>query len=418
MNLLGDPQDRFPSVQISGTSGKGSTAYLLSHILATAGYKTGLSISPHLERLNERMQVNEQEIPDEKLISLVNRIVPIVAQMKAEPLGEPSYFELLLGIAFLYFAEEQVAIAIIEVGIEGKYDATNILKPLLTVLTNISLDHTHILGGTEEKIAREAVSIVREGTMLITGVTQPELLQIVRERCRAFHAPLKVLGEDFSFRITRETRDGLVLTYTDHEQQSLEVFVSLTGHFQGENTALALASVKHLRSSGYDLLVPQLKQALATASFPGRFELMRTASGEIILDGAHNPAKLKAFIAALERLYPGEKKVFLVAFKKHKEIADLVRIIRPAASRIIFTEFQQTTDLSMRAATPWKELMRQLKETNDVSETDQFIPSSTEALEVALGLAQREQWILVVTGSLYLVGEIRQTLKKNALPAA
>lgn len=171
LDLLGNPQNKFPSVLIGGTAGKGSTAYLISHILTTAGYKTGLTISPHLQKINERIQINNQQISDEKFVKLLNFVIPAIEDMKGisvglanpdlAPQGAPSYFEILIAMAFLYFAQNKVDIAVVEVGMGGEFDATNTLYPLVAVLTNVSLDHTNVLGGTVQKIARTKVGIIK-----------------------------------------------------------------------------------------------------------------------------------------------------------------------------------------------------------------------------------------------------------------
>src|SRR3990167_1708971 len=159
--LLGNPQNKFKSILVGGTSGKGSTAYLISHILTTAGYKTGLTISPHLQRVNERLQINGKKISDKKFVELLVSMIRIIELMKSMKVGEPSYFEILIAMAFLYFVQEKVDIAVVEVGMGGEFDATNTLYPLIAVLTNVSLDHTNVLGNTVEKIARTKVGIVK-----------------------------------------------------------------------------------------------------------------------------------------------------------------------------------------------------------------------------------------------------------------
>ena len=161
LSLLGSPQDKFSSVLVGGTSGKGSTTYLISHILVSSGYKTGLTISPHLQKINERLQINGKSISNEKFTEIVGSIVDTIELMKGMSVGAPSYFEILIAMAFLYFAQNQVDIAVVEVGMGGEYDATNTLYPLVAVLTNVSLDHTNVLGGTVQKIAKTKTGIIK-----------------------------------------------------------------------------------------------------------------------------------------------------------------------------------------------------------------------------------------------------------------
>src|SRR3990167_7392183 len=274
LSLLGNPQEKFKSILVGGTSGKGSTAYLISHILTTAGYKTGLTISPHLQKINERIQINGKSISDEGFVKLLNLIIPAIEKMSFDfaqgkvgaparhrllpkaSAGGPSYFEILIAMAFLYFAEQKVDIAVVEVGMVGEFDATNTLYPLIAVLTNVSLDHTNVLGRTVEKIARTKVGIVKgsvhslgdlvvprgpaarsshptsskkmssglrpaiflralDGTpsarvtprlVVVTGVEQKSVIKIIQERCREQGAKFFLLNKDFDYKVNKEIR--------------------------------------------------------------------------------------------------------------------------------------------------------------------------------------------------------------------
>jgi dihydrofolate synthase/folylpolyglutamate synthase len=297
--LFNNPEKKFTSVQVSGTSGKGSTAYLLSHMLTAAGYKTGFTLSPHLLNITERFQINEQNIPEKVFISLVNELVPVVMKMKKMEVGEPTYFEALMALTFLYFAHEQVDIAVIEVGLEGRYDGTNTLDPLVFILTNISLDHIEYLGDTEGKIAREAMGAIeskkleersqkREVTktpIVITGVEQKDVRQIVKDVCDKQQVPLLLFGKQFSSQIKQVTDEGVVFEYDREDFYLHDLFVSLVGEYQAINATLALEAVFALKQFGFTVTEETIRESLKTAHFPGRFERILITSQHVIDNG-------------------------------------------------------------------------------------------------------------------------------------
>ena len=393
LKLLGNPEQKFKSVLVTGTAGKGSTSYLISHILTISGFKVGFTLSPHLQKVNERLQINGEQISDEKFIQLTASMIRIIEMMRNMEVGGPSYFEILIAMAFTYFASQKVDIAVVEVGIEGKYDATNVLNPLIVVLTNIYLDHTQILGNTVEEIAKEASGAIKKSNTVITGVKQATVIEIVEERCRQVGAKLFRLGKDFNLSNTKDYELGLI------------------GDYQRENASLAVEAVLKLKTFGFKVSKNIIREALQTAFFPGRFEVV---NDKLVLDGAHNPDKMKAFVSSLEKLYPKEKKVFLIAFKKDKNIKDMLLEILKSADSIIVTEFGRATDVGLHSSANSSNLKSQIS--NLKSGTKVIVEKDLgRALKKAFDLTVIEQSnnraIIVVTGSLYLVGEIRSSLK-------
>jgi dihydrofolate synthase/folylpolyglutamate synthase len=412
LRLLGNPEKKFKSVQVSGTSGKGSTTYLLANILGKAGYKTGFASSPHLQNINERMQINMRKISNDTLVSLVNELIPAIDSLKKLPEGEPSYFELLTALAFMYFAHEKVDIAIIEVGLEGKYDATNVLDPLVVILTNISKDHTDMLGNTEHEIAKEAFSIIRknekgEVPVVITGVKQEELQRVLREKVDSFGAILKIVGKDFAYTIQERTKSGIMFTFSEGKKYFSSLEVRLRGEYQVENASLALAACNELKNFGFTITEAAIREGLTTAFFPGRFEVITNGDQTIILDGAHNEAKMSAFLHALQAYYPKEEKVFIVGFKKNKDTGSMIKeLFAIDGADFIFTEFSKSGDYLRSNSMSLADLRSQIESVNPREEV-KYLENVPNAFIEA---QKRGKKLIIVTGSLYLVGEMREHL--------
>lgn len=411
LKLLGNPEKKFKSIVVSGTSGKGSTAYFTSHILATSGYKTGFTISPHLQKVNERLQINGIEISDKEFVKMVTSMIHIIEVMKKTKVGAPSYFEILLAMAFKYFSEQKVDIAVVEVGLEGKYDATNILLPLLVVLTNISLDHTQILGDTVEKIAEEAVSVIKH-SVVVSGVSQKSVLDIVEKKCGETNARLLLLGKDFEFKIKKTGLEGSIFDFMSPGKTLEDLKLAMVGKFQLENASMAIEAVLNLKKFGFKIFENHIIKALKTAFFPGRFEVINyTLDAKrytLLLDGAHNPAKMQAFIKSLKTFYPKERKVFVVAFKEDKSIKEMLEEIMPVADAIIFTKFSIKTEVKVKASMGMESIRHYVEciKYKKIAETI-YEEDAKKALEKALEMKPE---LIVVTGSLYLVGEIRNKL--------
>lgn len=406
LKYLDNPHTAYPSIHISGTSGKGSTSYFISKILEEAGYKTGLTISPHLEKVTERIQIGNIPITENEFMFLMQEIEPIVQKMSKDKIGKPSYFEVVIACAFLMFQKTNIDIAVVEVGLEGKYDATNVLKPLVGVLTNISLDHTAILGSTVEQIASEAVSFITDGMHLVTGVTQPTLQRIISDTAVNRNATVSYLYKDFNFEIISSSSNGSVFSWFEGKTRADNIELQLPGLFQVENAALAIEAVSKL--TDFVVSGENVRVALANSFFPGRFEKINDS---IILDGAHNVAKMQGFITSLERYYPGVKKRFIISFKKQKEVENMLKIISSTADEIIITAFTSATDTEYLASIEPIEIKKVL----DLIQYNKKV-SIIGSVEKALNVAEdtnKEGEITVITGSLYLVGEARKILLGN-----
>jgi dihydrofolate synthase/folylpolyglutamate synthase len=460
---LGDPQTTFPSILIAGTNGKGSTAATLSSILTTAGYRTALYTSPHLSRVNERIQIDGHQIPDDDFARLYFKVDDTARRLVAESAlpHHPSFFETLTALAFLYFAEQKVDIAILEVGLGGRLDATNIVDPLLSIITDISLDHQDYLGNTIREITREKAGILRPNGTLITLPQHPEANQTIGEVAATLqihaisaapyipHTPIRQNAtvqaaapearhsepEAKNPRISPVSpqfaaepqlpRNHYTVTLAG---QSLEINSPLTGQHQQRNIALAIAAAEELRNpTGYNIAISnrdsykitntQIEEGIRKTRWPGRLELLRFPKGPaLLLDVAHNPAGAWTLRAAIAQLPESQPRTLLFSCLRDKDLREMTQILLPlfdsSADRphdhILFTP------LDNPRATTLDELTAAAVSLDIPAQT---APTLAEALTLARAITPTDG-IILATGSIYLVGAIRTlALNGGANPA-
>lgn len=396
---LGHPERRFPSIIVAGTNGKGSTSATLASILREGRYRTGLYTSPHLVRVNERIAIDGEVISDPEFAEMHSRIETVSQSLIDSGRLEhhPSFFEVLTAMAFEHFASAAIDIAVLEVGIGGRLDATNIADPLLSVVTDISMDHTEWLGNTLTEITREKMGIVRPKGTLITLPQHPEVNDaigvLVRELgARAVNAstyvpPLTPASEPFN-----------VNSGTPHNKYSLEVLghqievdSSLAGRHQLRNTALAIAAaVELVRSFGYEICPSQIASGVAKTQWPGRFHVLE-GNPEIVLDVAHNPAGAWALRSSLSARYDGRPLTIVFGAMRDKAIGEIAEVLFPLAEEVIATKAN-----SPRAASA--EEIREL-----AAHVGTEITAAGD-LSSAVHLARLRGRPIVITGSVYLVG--------------
>ena len=383
-NLLENPQTQYPIVHVGGTSGKGSTATFTAEILKEAGLKVGLHTSPHLELITERMQINNKPITQAEFIKLVNEFTSILGRIEALYKLIPSYFEILVAMSLIYFARQKVDAAVIEVGLGGMLDATNIIPPSLAILTNISLDHTNILGKTVYSILKDKMGIIKKGApAVVSSVTQPKLQKILIGNCRKLNVPLYLLTKDFPLR---------------KEQ------LALPGEFQHQNFSLAVKACELFIKKYFPAKIKNLplayKKSARSTFIPGRLEIVQKKP-LIILDGAHNKAKMTALVTSLKKLYPGQKFITIIAVKQGKPTKTLIRLLQPVTAKFVCTSFTQTTDTGLHTSNHASALALL------TSKPTVIINQSPQATHYALKVAKELNLPILVTGSLYLVGEVR-----------
>lgn len=402
LRLLDNPQDRLPAAHVGGTSGKGSTCHLLAAIFQAAGYPIGLHSKPHLSTVRERLLLGGQPISPDDFGALLEDASPRL-QADDWPEGRPTWFELVVALAFTWFAARQARPVVVEVGLGGSWDATNVLQPLVSILTNVGLDHMELLGDTVEAIARDKAGIIKSGAAAITGATQPTVLAIIAARAEQAGVALWRLGQEIRVDIHRVDGDGARfdlhlpgLTYPD-------LAIGLLGRHQVDNAALAVAAAAVLAARGYPVDEAALRHGLAGCRIPGRLERV-VGTPPILLDGAHNPEKMAALAAALRLLYPGQRPVCLVAMRRGHDIATTLAPLLAVAGTVILTQISAGTDWGREQSVDPHLLRRTIA-----------VPAGVTVLvepgaEAALDLARNEagpKGLVCVTGSLYLVGQLR-----------
>ncbi|MGB9907307.1 MAG: bifunctional folylpolyglutamate synthase/dihydrofolate synthase [Candidatus Saccharicenans sp.] len=400
LEAFGQPHLSYPVIHVAGTNGKGSVCAQLDQVFRLHGYRTGLYTSPHLIDVRERIQVNGHLIPRRELQRLLEKIQKQEKRLKAsgQVAGALTFFEILTIAAFLYFREKEVEVAVLEVGMGGRFDATNVVRPEVSVITTISYDHQQYLGSTLEQIAREKAGIIKDDTPCICGVRSQEALKVIRQKCREARARLVLaFGAGRKFSLER-TGSGEVFIYKTGSG-TYRYRPSLPGRHQGENAAVAIATAEVLSERGWNLEKNRIIQAVESTIWPGRLEII-SSTPLVILDGCHNEAGARA-VSQFWKDSVGQPGILVFAVMKDKEIENIARWLFPLASRIILTRPSLE-----RAAQP-AEIAARLGQHRGKYFLEDKVPS---ALRLALALSGGRVPILVA-GSLFLVGEARQFLK-------
>jgi len=414
LRALDHPEQRFSSVLIAGTNGKGSTAATLASILRASGLSTGLYTSPHLMRINERIRVNGEKISDDSFAALQGDVDRVAERLVAR--GDlpwhPSFFEMMTAIAFEHFAREKVDLAVLEVGMGGRLDATNVVDPRLSVITDISLDHQKFLGDTVGEIAREKVGIIRRGGAVVTLPQQPEANDVIGNTildlgARAVNAvpyvpPVSPGSAQYS---VPGTQPGQFVYRYPLAVLGEEILVEtpLVGRHQLRNVALAIAAAVELNQQGFGgITTGSIARGSRETRWPGRFQVIAARAGwpEIVLDVAHNPAGAWALRSALSERYEDRPLIFLFGAMRDKAVSEMTEILFPLAERVIATRPENP-----RAASP-EEIQRAAGRTGAEVEAVEDVKLALERARVLAGAGT----VMVITGSIYLVGEVMRII--------
>jgi dihydrofolate synthase/folylpolyglutamate synthase len=403
---LGNPQRAYPSAHIAGTNGKGSTAAFLESILRRAGFRTGLYTSPHLEKINERIRINGEEIGDAAFAETLTRIQLLIEELLAagKLRAHPTYFECVTAMAFEHFAREHVDFAVFEVGLGGRLDATNILSPAVTIITRIDFDHENFLGHSLKEIASEKAGILKPGVPAVIAEQHAEAREAIRARAKELACP--VIEPAQMFRVDRESMHNASLRARLTEVDSGKIFEiapSLPGRFQFQNALNALAAARLLHNRGLQIPDEAITQGIANTVWPGRLEKLQSHP-DIYLDGAHNPGAARELAHFLEVNFSGRKIWLLYAALRDKAVDEVAGLLFPHAAEVIVTA--PSTSRAISAA--------QLAEiVGHHAAHFSVIPDAERAFEHALAEAAPQDAIFI-TGSLYLVGQLRHYWKTRA----
>ena len=402
---LGQPQRSSPCAHIAGTNGKGSTAAMLESILRAAGLRTGLYTSPHLERINERIRINGENISDQDFAAAWSRLHSSIESLMASGklAAHPTFFECVTAIAFLAFAQQQVDFAIYEVGLGGRLDATNIVKPEVAVITPVDFDHENFLGHSIEEIAAEKAGIIKPGAWVVSASERPEARAVIVRRCSEMEA--RLVEVDATARVEDvQSSDGLyrgVAAFT-HSRKQLALAPLLPGRFQIRNALTAAIAARLLTERGFPIPDAAIERGIATANWPGRLERLATQP-DLYLDGAHNPAGARELLKFWQENYAGRRIFLVYGAMRDKAVDEISGLLFPHAAAVVLTEPRQPRAISAP-------LLAEMT-THDAKETI-IVRDPGEALETALDLAGPPD-VVFATGSLYLVGELRAYWSKR-----
>lgn len=393
LSSLGNPHRRQTFIHVAGTNGKGSTAAFLASILTEAGYTTGLYTSPHLVSFTERIQVNHRQISTDAVARLTDRVKRASAH-----LSTITYFEFVTAMALLYFHEKRVDLSLLEVGMGGRLDATNIVHPLISIITNISHEHQFYLGKTLAQIAYEKGGVIKENGILLTGATQPTVTALFKRKCKLLKSSYYQLGRDF---ICTPAPHGRV-DYRGITSTLTNIRLGLRGDHQAANAALALAAAELLREKHYLIEDQALYDGLNKVSWPGRLELVSTAP-LVVLDGAHNPDAMRTLRSALFTAFDFNHLILVLGIMEDKEIRKMTAALAPSAHHLVLCKplMDRAASTQTIAATV-KDLNVPCHQIDDVK----------KAVRYALTLSD-EGDLICVTGSLFTVGEARTLFVKK-----
>ena len=406
LERLGNPHQRLRLVHIAGTKGKGSTSAMLASVLRQAGYRTGLYTSPHLSRVEERFQVDGQPISVAELNQLLGEVQEAAL---ARPDQLPTFFEVATAVGFLHFLRRRVDFAVLEVGLGGRLDSTNVCLPLVAVITSISSDHVQILGHRLEQIAWEKAGIIKPGRPTISGATNPEARGVIEEICRQRHSPLRQLGVDFSYTYrpgqVSTTAVQLPVVQMTSRQGWPDFELKLLGEHQARNATLVVASVEQLRVAGCPISDAAVVHGLAQVEWPARLEILRM-SPLVIVDCSHNVASIQAVIQTLNTSFRVQRRILLFAASSDKDIPGMLRELAPQFQHALLTRFTDS-----RRALPPDQLAEQWRALSPIPCSVHSTPA--DAWQEAQRLAGPED-LICITGSIFLAGELRPLILTSA----
>ena len=400
-SLLGDPQKEVRAIHVAGTKGKGSTSAMIQSILKNSGFKTGLYTSPHLVSFRERIRIDDELISESDVGDILDAIKAAVDEMGDD---EPSFFEIYTALAYLYFKAEGADFAVYETGLGGRLDATNVVEPLVCVITPISYDHTGILGDTLEKIAHEKAGIIKNDSICVSAPQKAEALSVIEKVCVERDTELVLVGRDIKFSELSASSEREVFNVTALFEEYDNLHMKLLGFHQVINAAVAIGAIEALRLSGVSVRRGAVRRGIGCVKWPGRLEVVRKRSPRIILDGAQNGASADALARSVRKLFKYGKLILVLGISKDKDIKGILKELVPISDTIILTK----SEITERAMDPAAIHGLITPKSKDVIITQDV----KDALDKAISKAGSSDLVLV-TGSLFVVGQARKILVKD-----
>jgi dihydrofolate synthase / folylpolyglutamate synthase len=401
MEIMGNPHRKFPSVHVAGTNGKGSTSAFIASMLRAAGYRVGLYTSPHLVSFTERIRINNVPISEARTVELARRVRDGYQRPSTGATAElnPTFFEVTTAMAFTCFADEGVDIAVVEAGMGGRLDATNVITPLVTVITNIDLEHSEFLGNTLALIAGEKAGIIKSGVPVVTGAVQPDVIRVIKREAAARQSPVYRLPDDFKPERISSGREQR-FHYRGIKAACDGLMITMPGSYQVDNACLALASIECLREAGLPVDEPALHFGLEQTQWEGRLERV-AHKPDLYLDGAHNPSSARMLAGAVRDMKREYRRLVLVlGILGDKDYRGIVSELVPLADHVVVTKPEYSRAMDVAA------LSSEVRALHSSVETAETV---SKAVVAAQAIAAPDDLILV-TGSLYVVGDARAAI--------
>ncbi len=405
LEILGNPHKHIKTIHVAGTNGKGSTTAMLTSILMDAGYNVGSYISPYIEEFEERIQINRNNIPKEELAEVVTEVSKAVSKVVDLGYVNPTEFEIITCAGFLYFHKKNIDYAVIEVGLGGRLDSTNVITPILSIISSISLDHTQILGDTLDKIAHEKAGIIKENVSVILFPQEKVAEDVIEKTCKEKNSKLIKVPRDISeyVAVTSNTLEGkeIKTQQINLKNEYIDSYeLSLLGKHQILNSTVVVYAARELMNLGVKISKDNIINGLKSVQWPGRLEIMKN-NPLVVIDGAHNIDGIKKLTESIDLYFKYNKLILILGILADKQVEDMIETIAPKAERII-----SVTPHSDRA-----ELAEDLKiEIEKLGVSCEAIDSYEEAYKKALSYCNDDD-LLLISGSLYMIGDMRKIIR-------
>lgn len=397
--LIGKPEKELKVIHIAGTNGKGSTSTFIASVLMKQGYRVGVYTSPYLERFTERIKINDEEISEEDVAKLVTELNPIVEQVEGEGLSRPTEFEIITACAYKYFNDKKVDFVVLEVGLGGRYDATNIIDPILSVITTISYDHMHILGDTLGKIAYEKAGIIKQSKPLVVYPQDKEAMEVIMTEARNKNAKVSYV-ENLDYEVISDTIKGIILNVKAKDEYR-NLTIQMTGTYQVMNLLTALCAVETLIEEGVIISRDAVYEGFRSARWPGRFEVINEKPF-IILDGGHNIQGIEGIVSSVKKYFPNRKAKIICGILRDKEYDTMLDMLTEIGDE--FITLRANSDRALNEKEIKEILISKGKRAYAMS-------NISEAVDNTVALAKEDD-IIIFCGSLHMIGEARTRLKK------